>query len=52
MIFGTYLESEIVVCVSGLNSIVSFCVVKTPSIKNDPSIWTPPLRKGVTPAPD
>ena len=43
-IVGTHLKTEIVVCVSGLNSIVSFCVAKTPSIKNDPSIWTPPLR--------
>ena len=41
MNLGTYLKSEIVIFVPGLNSNVLFCVVKIASIFEDASIWTP-----------
>ena len=44
MNLGTYLKSEIVVFVPGLNSNVLFCVVKIGSIFKEGSLWTPPLR--------
>ena len=49
MNLGTYLKSEIVVFVPGLNSYVSFCVVKVGSLFKEGSIWTPPLRRWTPP---
>ena len=46
MNLGTYLKSEIVVFVPGLNSKVWFCVAKIGSIFKEGSLWTPPLRTG------
>ena len=48
MNLGTYLKSEIVFLLPGLNSNVCFCVVKIGSIFKEGSLWTPPLRRGVT----
>ena len=47
MNLSTYLKSEIVVFVPGLNSNVSFCVVKISSISKEDSLWTPPVRTPV-----
>ena len=44
MNLGTCVQSEIVFLIPGLNSNVSFCVVKKPSHFKNPSSWTLPLR--------
>ena len=48
MVFGTNLKGEIVVCVPGLNSNVSFCVVKIGSVSKEDSLGNPPLRRAIS----